>query len=416
MRSLCFTDWRGRRKSLTSLRIVAFFTALACYTLQISSVSIPYTPHVFELTLAATVVLGLIAPTKAFYGPLRLGYLQHSTFFFQTYEIFLNWWLGAALLSFLFPILSSSLFPFIALTILGVFAAAWFYVYQEYRKKLQDVVRQSAESTSRAALAADYAREYANSARQYERQMLEVLAATRRDVLLANSVKLTDFFDVAVESWAALERVTNPFSEVTKKVEEIIDAAYEVEDLEKPTRGGNKEEDYDDEGDDDTEKPSDDDDDDDDEEGDDNGLSELAEELVDTAKGAIKAVKQVDSKLRIARRAVLTSREAKNQTTKARNQAVTNAKGATSTTDNLLREVAGILENCFNASQGAENARGYAEKAVAAATLGEMQDAANLAASAKSAADNVVKIKDALKTTRDKARECLVGALRTLSA
>jgi hypothetical protein len=98
----------------------------------------------------------------------------------------------------------------------------------------------------------------------------------------------------------------------------------------------------------------------------------------------VEAVKQVDSKLRVAQRAELNCQEAKKQTTEARNRVVTNARGATSTTDNLLREVAGILETCFNASQDAENAKLYANT-VAAATLGEMKDAYNLTVSVKNA-------------------------------
>lgn len=74
------------------------------------------------------------------------------------------------------------------------------------------------------------------------------------------------------------------------------------------------------------------------------------------------------------------------------------------------------LESCFKAAQGAENAKGYAEKAVAAATMGEMRDAHNLAASANRAADEVVTVKNALKLTRDNTRGYLFGALRTVSS
>jgi hypothetical protein len=76
--------------------------------------------------------------------------------------------------------------------------------------------------------------------------------------------------------------------------------------------------------------------------------------------------------------------------------------------------VAGALEGCFNAAQGAEKAKGYAAKAVAAATMGEMKNAYSLAASAKAAAVEVVKVKDALKSARDDARRYLFRALQTV--
>lgn len=75
-----------------------------------------------------------------------------------------------------------------------------------------------------------------------------------------------------------MERVTNPFDEVIKKADEIVDAEYEVEDLDKPTKGGGDEDD-DNEDDEDEEGGED-------EEEDDDGLSELAAELVKTGSAS----------------------------------------------------------------------------------------------------------------------------------
>ncbi|KAH7081995.1 hypothetical protein BKA63DRAFT_487637 [Paraphoma chrysanthemicola] len=147
--SVTSTKYVPAFKTLSKL-FGTYFKALACYALRLSNSSTPYLLHVFVLAVAAALVLGLFAPIKAFYGPLRWGYLQYSDFFFSTYEILLNWWLCAALLSFLSPYLSSFLFPFLGFSILGAAVAAWFKVYQEYHKKLQDVISQSAAEASRA--------------------------------------------------------------------------------------------------------------------------------------------------------------------------------------------------------------------------------------------------------------------------
>ena len=180
------------------------------------------------LLLAGLSLIGFVAPTTKFSGPLRFGYLEYNTLvstFFQHLPS-----LSPYAVLFLFFLPSSPYWmtpywmsPYWMMCSLPV---GWQYVLQNYRENVQDIRNKVDTAQAVATVAANSAREYAKEAAEYEKQTMEVVVVRRRDAMLAESVKLTDFFDRAAESWAALGRIAAAANDAT-------DAAREAEEYAK---------------------------------------------------------------------------------------------------------------------------------------------------------------------------------------
>ncbi|KAK7432306.1 hypothetical protein QQZ08_001253 [Neonectria magnoliae] len=294
----------------------------------------------------------LFGPVAKVYGPLRFCYLEHS----QTYWLLLNWW--ALTVNFVF--FSPTLLPFLGFGLVGVSLGTWVYIYSAYQEQLHTISGQVSQDSSRAKVSAAAARDYGTAARQYEEQMLSAAAAARRDAVLINTVRITDFFDCAARAWSSLGEVTGPAEDVIINTRRLVDAAIACEEAEKP----------------------------DDKKGD-NQTERLARHLRQSAESAHDRAREAVALLRAAQANVRGSENATRQDAVARHNAEYSAEHAASVTKGLSEKLSGLPDAELAAAQGAEEVTRLAEQARATAVNGEMESARELVEAAKSAADGV---------------------------
>jgi hypothetical protein len=228
-----------------------------------------------------------------------------------------------------------------------------------------------------ASLAATSANEYATTAGHYETALISAAAGTRRDALLANSVRATDFFHTATSAWAALGTVTQPAGDARRGAAELVAKASDVDETDKP-----------------------------DEE--DGRTAVLAQYLLEKSSEALKWAEDVEAKLHIAQEAVRQSNVALEQDRKAREKANTNATAASTAARCLAEGIKGIPEAKYAAEEGAENARRFGAQAVVAATEGEMAMARTAADAAKREAGSAVKSMETLRKSMRAAHKVLL--------
>src|SRR6267154_856063 len=218
------------------------YTVLICAVLALSSpvgwgwAAWPF-PPLSEfwypgLLLTGLALIGLVAPTTKFSGPLRFGYLEYNTLVSTFYQL-LPSLSPYAILFFVFlpsspfwmPVSPYWMSPYWMTCALPV---GWQYVLQSYRENVQGITNKVDTARSSATVAANSAREYAKDAAEYEKQTMEVVAVRQRDAMLAKSVKITDFFDKAAGSWAALGRITDAANDATNAARKAEEAAKAV--------------------------------------------------------------------------------------------------------------------------------------------------------------------------------------------
>jgi hypothetical protein len=192
---------------------------------------LPFQPWFWSLLLALAVVAGFYVPTAKFYGPFRYGYLKYSTYLAQFYNVLLDWWFYTAL----FLIFSDILLPVLLLGLVATALAVWVRIYREYVEDLSKVTVEVAEFVAKAPIAATSAHEYAATAGRYQAALISAAVETRRDSLLASSVRATDFFHTATAAWAALGTVTQPAGDARARAAELVSKAFEVDDTDSPT-------------------------------------------------------------------------------------------------------------------------------------------------------------------------------------
>ncbi|KAI8649363.1 hypothetical protein NCS56_01484400 [Fusarium sp. Ph1] len=314
------------------------------------------------IVVAVCTALYLFAPVTKIYGPLRFCYLEHA----QTYWILLNWWSLTAVFIFFSP----TLLPFFGFGLVGVSVGTWVYIYYAYQEQLRTISNQVTQEISRAKVSAAAAQQYGVSARQYEQEMLTAAASARRDAVLANTVRLSDFFDVASRAWSALGETTAPAEDAIIKAHRLVDAASACEEAEKPD--GQKK------GDAQTER--------------------LARYLRQTAESAQERAREAVALLRAAQSAVRASENATRQDAVARRNAEYSAEHAAGTAKTISEKIAGLPDPELAAAKGAEDVTRLGEQANAAALNGELKTARELVESAKTAADGV---ETSTQTVRD---------------
>ena len=227
----------------------------------------------------------------------------------------------------------------------------WQYVLQSYRENVQGITNKVDTARSSATVAANSAREYAKDAAEYEKQTMEVVAVKRRDAMLAESVKITDFFDKAAGSWAALGRITDAANDATN-------AARKAEEAAKAVSGS----------------------------GTDGTHAHTAHKK---AVAAVKATQDAESEAEFAQARVSESQKAKDQDAEARKQASDNAKKAAEAAESLKDRMEKSSAALLKAVKGAEEVRGLAEQAIAVAVEGDKNAALSLAEKASKAAGQV---------------------------
>jgi hypothetical protein len=241
----------------------------------------------------------------------------------------------------------------------------WQYVLQHYRENVQDIEHKVDVVRSLATVAANSAREHAKEAAEYEKQVMEVVVVRRRDAMLAESIKVTDFFDRAAVSWAALGKTTAAAIDTTKAARQVEAHARAVE----SGRGGR--------------------------------------EFLQEATNAVKVAEDAEIEAKFAQKMASESEAAKRQVAAARRQASDNAKKAAEAADSLKDRMAKSSDTLFKAVDEAENVRRLADQAIAAAVEGDKKTALSLTADTGRAADEVVEAMQELLSAKKDAHKIL---------
>lgn len=217
--------------------------------------------------------------------------------------------------------------------------------------------------------------------------MIQAATSARRDAVLANAIRITDFFDCASRAWATLGQVTQPAEDAVVRAEELIEAATGAEEADKPDGS-------------------------DDEFGE-SHTQKLARYLRQTADLAESKATDVVAQLRVAQENVRSSRTAAQQDAWARAAAENNAAASVDVILRLSARAPELHRAEAAAVKGAEEVSRLSAQALSAARGGEMARARHIAAQSKTAADG---IETSLKSVRELKDGALGDLLRWLQS
>jgi len=345
--------------------VVAIFTVLALYTPFVGNLHTAYPSELWShsLTLAGLTLIGFFAPTASFAGPLQFGYLEYVPLISTFSQRIPDWSPYAILLAF-------SLLPISRLWMMGALPVVWQYILQQYRNGVRDITIKVKNDCSRAMLAANNAREHARAAAEYEKQAMDAATSARRDARLRQALMITDFFDQATHSWAALGRVTAPAEASANAAKEAVADARTVMSMDAAS----------------------------------NRSGMLARALYEKASAALTSANDAENQAKDAQARIRESRHAKERSDEARQKEIENAADVVSTARTLTNHVATMSAPLLSAIEGAENVRRLAEQATAAAVQGNMKNASSLARDTKDMADRVVEAAEQLSAAREETR------------
>ncbi|KAF5717829.1 hypothetical protein FGLOB1_1937 [Fusarium globosum] len=302
--------------------------------------------------------MGYFSPTTRFYGPIRFGYLEYSQHFTQAYNVLIDWFVVFAMLAIFLPL------PWLSFAFgTGVTAfcvMAWVRLVLLYRTSLRAIASEVAMDAGRARAAKAAAYDEACSFSRYEDQVMQAAGSARRDAVLSNAVRVTDFFDCTARAWSALGQVRQPAQTAAEKADFLVGAAADVLDTDMP---------------------------DGDEETGESRLDPQAQELQENADEALRRAKDVVTQLEVAQEAIDRSNAANAQDRKARASAETNAMAAIQVARNISSKAAGLLVAKTAAERYADEVSVLAGQALSAAQGGEMARARQIADKAKTSAD-----------------------------
>ena len=262
--------------------------------------------------------------------------------------------------------------------LIGATPVAWQYTLQQYREAVRVITDRVDNACSRATTAANNSHEHAITAARYETQALDTAAAALRDERLAKYIKVTDFFDKAVEAWAALDRVTTATEVALVAARTVSDDARRVMNSEPPASENRR------------------------------LAIALAKDLFEKATRAQESAEEAAEKTRLAQAIVKDSKDAKKQDDEARKKEADNAKRAVTTAQSLAGSTAKTSSAALVAAAGAEKVRSCAGQAKAAALEGDMESAASWAAKADEAVGEVVKAEKEVALAKEEARKSLL--------
>ncbi|KAF3170168.1 hypothetical protein TWF225_011142 [Orbilia oligospora] len=359
--------------SISSYGKAAFLFALACYMPIYNGLPLPFQPWLHCLLLAAVIIISAFASTQKFYGPFKFARNKHRLLFGYLYKQLGDWWLCGAILIFHLP--PTIHVPLFDLSLI-VISLAWIKTYHDYCKELRVIAGKATEEVSRATLAESAGREYASAAEQYRKQVIEITVVRRRDALLANSVRITDYFDCTAKAWAALDEVVRPAKRVVKRAKELVKVSEEAGNSEDSEQGGGK-------------------------------FEDAALILGEVASDALTKAKEIEKQLSDAQQTVRWSTAAVEQDKTARESAKANADRAVSAVQNLDNKMTHLTSTAFAAAEQVVQVKRFADQAIVLATDGDMVSARANVGSAKTAADSVVSSKIVLESIRNDAREIL---------
>ncbi|KAF2834144.1 hypothetical protein M501DRAFT_1061940 [Patellaria atrata CBS 101060] len=362
---------------------VSFLVALALstpYNNQPASDSLIFQPWTYVVLAIALTVIGIIAPPRIFSGAARFAYLQHNADFRRHYELLLTGW---AYFAFALPTAFPALFTFVSVGILFLSVRAALVVHRHYSTMAREVVDAAAEIADKAQTGVQHGRGRLLVGEEYERQLLGIVAASRRDALVALSVRATDFFECATAAWAAIGVVVTPAEDATKRARDLADAAQDVIDVEKP-------------------------------EADEEKMEELAQFLLQRANDAAAEGDAVLGKLRSAQEAVRTSQRAEGQARTARQVTMKNASEAAKAASDVGQKLKGCSERLYQATRNAEKAVRLVTRASETAVEGDIDAAKGILVAARDAANEVEAVRAVINSAVDGSYVILLGFLQKL--
>lgn len=230
----------------------------------------------------------------------------------------------------------------------------------------------------RATTAANNAREHAIAAARYENQALETAAAALRDERLAKYIKVTDFFDKAVEAWAAVGKVTAAAEAAAAAAKTTSEDARRIMNSEPPA-GQNR-----------------------------RAAMDFAKDLFERATRAQDSAEEAVEEARSAQAAVDKSQRAEKQDHDSRKKESDHAARVVTGTQNVAASTTKTSAAALAAATSAEKVRSYACQAKAAATEGNIDSATSLATKADEAVAEVAKVEKDSALAKEQARKSLV--------
>jgi len=266
--------------------------------------------------------------------------------------------------------------------VVAVVPIAWQYILSKYRSEVNFISDQVEDSCSRALLAVEAARKHTIEASGYERAALEVAVAARRDARLAQVLRITDYFDVATDSWSALGQITAPVESTARCARKVLEEAEACRDVEL--------------------------DDNDDEEGGAEGKDDsLAAMFLESAKAAVDTVEKMEAHAREAQAKVTESRNAQQRDTTSRRTEIENSRAVVVTAKNLMNLVANLSATLSEAEKGYKKTKWFSAQARTAALEGNFDTAASRVGDAEREANKTVDAEQTLSSAKNAARSIL---------
>ncbi|KAF5620229.1 hypothetical protein F52700_11549 [Fusarium sp. NRRL 52700] len=346
-----FFDFKTISSRVGTYFKVGSLISLAYYLTLYYELPLPFQPWVQYMFVGIAATLSaaayLFAPISKIYGPLRFCYLEHA----QTYWLVVNWWSLTAVV----PFFSPTLLPIFGFCLISVTVGTWVHIYFAYREKVRTIAWTVSENAARAKAAAEEARDFGSMAKKYEEQMVNAAAEARRDAVIANSVRLTDFFDCASRAWSALAEATAPAEDAVTQAQRVIASAIICEETEKV---------------DDKQKAEN---------------ERLATYFRQSAETAHERARETVALLRAAQASVRGSENAARQDEVSRRHAEHTAENASNVAKSVSDTVASIQDAERRAAWAGGAAARRAEEAVTMATNGEIEEAKKAVAASESA-------------------------------
>ncbi|KAI9762751.1 MAG: hypothetical protein M1840_001160 [Geoglossum simile] len=350
-----------------------FFAVLALYAPSAVSWSLPL-PH-FEywfqgLFIAGLIFVGFFASKSNLAGPLRYGHHKYGPWVTALCQKAPTWTPYAIL------VMCSAL-PMSRFWVVGAVPVGWQYVVQHFHEEVRGITDKVSSACSRAALAANNAKEDAIAASRYESQALETAATALRDTRNGQGIKVTDFFEKTVEAWGAISRMADATTTAESEGSTALQSARKANNVQhpNPTTRSN------------------------------------AENYFELAKVAYDFTKEADKQAKWAMAAVAEFDTANRQDKSSRDQQQANCNRAVTYADKLTSAVAGTAAKAKSAAEGTEHVRWLAAQATAAALQGHMEKAQSLADDAGETLAKVEEMAGKIAAAKEQARTLLANLM-----
>jgi len=330
-------------------------------------------------------IVCLASQSATFCGQLRYAYLEHRTLVASFAE---NLPPGCCSPLAIFVVLV--FFPVARVWLFVAAVAYWVHAFLRYRDALRSLDNAVNDDLHQAKAAVSSCQMHVRLAAECEAKAMDAVRQGLRDARQAQLAKVTDFFDRAVEAWAAVGRVTQPVQTMKAEAEKVENLAQSI-----AVRGSVQED-----------EPGDLNEDED--EGDDNDET-IADDLVQDAQDARKACEETLTLLKNAQNTISESQRAQGQASTARQAEERNSKNMVTAVTKLAKGIRGMSEQSSTAVEDFERLQSEVAKAKMLAIQGEF-GLANLSADeVKRLREGIVSAEVSLRNASDTAHRGLLA-------